>query len=110
MVNLNTGSVVHHTADAFFAFHEINSFVLPNGSVALDMMTNDMSSGQIPVAGLTIANMLNESIRDGLRIGTEMRRYILPPLSSTTGAGSAIRHSPSQAPQERRTVLWSSSH
>lgn len=74
------GEVKKYTASAFFAFHHVNGYEERVGSastIVFDIVANGMDSGGIPAAGLTVANLLDPSLRDGLLATAELRRYTL---------------------------------
>ena len=74
-----TGAIAQYDTPAFFAFHHINGWDdEANGLIHFDVVANNMDSGKIPVAPLTVANLLNVSKRKTLSSPAELRRYTLP--------------------------------
>ena len=77
-IPLNTSQpVVVHTAPAVFGFHHVNGYEDINGSIVMDILSNDKSSGQMPVAGFTLKNMRNKTARDTFNMTSEFRRYTI---------------------------------
>ena len=59
-----TGGVTEYSVESFFAFHHLNAFELNDEQIIFDVVANNMESGKIPVAGLTVQNLLNASVRN----------------------------------------------
>lgn len=89
VVGLNDNKVTQYSGTAFFSFHHINGYEKDN-IIYMDLLANNMTSGKVPVAGLTIHNMLNMSIRDELIVTSECRRYEIPIPSSSANSNSSI--------------------
>ena len=79
-----TGGVTEYTVASFFAFHHANGYETDD-RIVFDVIANNMDSGKVPVAGLTVANLLNASTRNDLLANSELRRYTLTAPMSDGG-------------------------